>query len=574
MPAPRRAPPALVALLAVVLAVTPAACSRGGAGQQATGTTAARSDPAASRSDINPVRRDELPDGGTLRWPLASFPPNFNASELDGTSADTANVVGAMLPSLFGFDSEARPTVHKDYLDSAELTAKDPRQVVTYRINPRATWDDGTPITEADFEAQWKALSGSNPAYRIASSSGYEQIDRVARGADDRSVVVTFRHPYADWKGLFSPLYPASTNNDPAVFNDGWKARPLTTAGPFRFESLDQTANTISVVRNPKWWGNRPKLDRIVFRVIDPAGQVDALLNGEIDVLDVAADVNRLKRAESAPGITVHRAAGPDFRSITINGTGEILKDVNVRRALGMAIDRTAIAKALVGPLGVDAKPLQNHIFMASQPGYRDNAGLLSSPDVNGARKLLDDAGWKLEGNVRKKDGKPLAVRFVVPTGVASSNQVAELVRAMLDGIGVRVDVLAVPTQEFFKQYILPGNFEMTVFSFIGKPFPISSNKNSYVSPKPGKNGELDFQQNFARIGTPQIDALFDEATSEFDEQKAIDLANRIDAAIWDEVHSLTVYQRPDIEATRSRLANFGAFGFASVVYEDIGYTK
>ncbi len=144
----------------------------------------------------------------------------------------------------------------------------------------------------------------------------------------------------------------------------------------------------------------------------------------------------------------------------------------------------------------------------------------------------------------------------------------------MLDGIGVRVDVLAVPTQQFFKQYILPGNFELTVFSFIGKPFPISSNKNSYVSPKPGKNGELDFQQNFARIGTPQIDALFDEATSEFDEQKAIDLANRIDAAIWDEVHSLTLYQRPDIEATRSRLANFGAFGFASVVYEDIGFTK
>ena len=358
------------------------------------------------------------------------------------------------------------------------------------------------------------------------------------------------------------------------MFNDGWRARPLTTAGPFRFESLDQTAKTISLVRNPKWWGNPPKLDRIVFRVIDPTGQVDALLNGEIDVLDVAADVNKLKRAEGAPGITVHRAAGPDFRSITINGTGEILKDLNVRRALGMAIDRTAIAKALVGPLGVEAKPLQNHIFMESQPGYQDNAGILSSPDVNGARNLLDDAGWKLDGNVRKKDGKPLAVRFVVPNGVASSNQIAELVRAMLDGIGVRVEVLSVPTQEFFKQYILPGNFELTVFSFIGKPFPISSNKPSYVSPKPGKDGELDFQQNFARIGTPQIDALFDQATSEFDEQKAIDLANQIDAAIWDEVHSLTLYQRPDMAATRSQLANFGAFGFASVVYEDIGFTK
>ena len=385
---------------------------------------------------------------------------------------------------------------------------------------------------------------------------------------------MTFRRPYADWKALFSPLYPASTNNDPATFNDGWRAKMLTTAGPFRFESLDKTAQTISLVRNPKWWGNRAKLDRIVFQVIDPVGQVDALLNAEVDVLDVAADVNRLKRVEGAPGITVHRANGPDFRNIILNGTGETLKDVKVRRALGMAIDRAAIADLLVGPLGVEAKPLQNHILMLSQPGYQDNAGSLSSPDLDGARNLLDDAGWKLDDNVRKKDAQPLVVRFVVPTGIASSNQIAELVRSMLDGIGVRVDVMPVPTQDYFKQYIIPGNFDVTVFSFLGRPFPISSNQPSYASPKPGRGGELDFLQNFSRIGTPRIDALFDEATSEFDAQKAIDLANQIDTAIWDEVHSLPLYQRPDIVATRSKLANLGAFGFASVVYEDIGFTK
>lgn len=571
MPAPRRAL-ALVALLAAMLVA--AACNGGGSDDRTARTTTDKGGASANAIDVNPVPRGDLPDGGTLRWPLISFPPNFNTGELDGTAADTANVVGALLPSMFGFDSEARPTANKDYLDSAELTARDPQQVVTYRINPKAVWDDGTPITAADFEAQSKALSGSNPAYRVASSSGYDQIERVARGAEDREVVVTFRRPYADWKALFSPLYPASTNNDPAVFNEGWRARPLTTAGPFRFESIDQTAKTISLVRNPKWWGNPPKLDRIVFQVLDPATQVDALLNGEIDVLDVAADVNKLKRVEGAPGITVHRANGPDFRNLIINGTGEILKDVNVRRALGLAIDRAAIATVLIGPLGVEAKPLQNRIFMLSQRGYQDNAGALSSPDVNGAKKVLDDAGWKLEGNIRQKDGKPLAVRFVVPNGVASSNQIAELVRGMLDGIGVRVDATPVPTPDFFKQYINPGNFDLTVFSFLGKPFPISSNKASYVSPKPGKNGELDFLQNFSRIGTPQIDALFDEATSEFDEQKAIDLANQIDAALWREVHSLPLYQRPDIAATRSQLANFGAFGFASVVYEDIGFTK
>src|SRR5688500_8265113 len=323
MSAPRRAP-AFVALVAAVLAVMPSACSDGGGDEQATGTPAAT----ATGTDINPVPRDGLPDGGTLRWPLIATPPNFNTGELDGTSADTANVVGALLPAMFTFDAEARPTVNKDYLDSAELTAKEPRQRVTYRINRKAAWDDGTPITAADFEAQWKAMSGSNPAYRVASSAGYDQIESVAAGADDREVVVTFRRPYADWKALFSPLYPASTNNDPAVFNDGWRKGPLTTAGPFMFESLDQTAKTISLVRNPKWWGNRPKLDRITFRVLDSPAQVDALLNNEIDVLDVAADVNKLKRVEGAPGISVSRAAGPDFRSITINGTGDILKDV------------------------------------------------------------------------------------------------------------------------------------------------------------------------------------------------------------------------------------------------------
>jgi peptide/nickel transport system substrate-binding protein len=560
-------------VLAVALVTLPA-CNRGDRADEASGATRGKPVATGSGLDINPVPRDELPDGGTLRWPLIAFPPNFNTGELDGTSADAAAVVGAVLPSMFRFDSEARPTVNKDYLDSADSTARDARQTVTYRINRKAVWEDGTPITEADFAAQWKALSGADPAYRVAASGGYEQIESVARGADDREVVVTFRRPYADWKALFSPLYPASTNNDPATFNDGWRAKLPAGAGPFTFERLDQTAKTITLVRNPKWWGNRPKLDQIVFRVIDGPAQVDALLNNEIDVLDVAADVNRLKRVEAAPGLRVHRAAGPDFRSITINGTGEILKDVNVRRALGMAIDRAAIAGALIGPLGVEPKPLQNHIFMPGQRGYRDNAGILSSPDDEGARKILDDIGWKLDGTIRKNEGKALAVRFVVPNGVASSNQVAELVRVMLDEIGVRVDVESVPTQDFFKVYIVPGNFDLTVFSFIGKPFPISSNKPSYVSPKPGKDGALDFQQNFSRIGTPRIDALFDEATSESDEQKAVDLANMIDAALWDEVHSLPLYARPDIAATRSELANFGAFGFASVVYEDIGFTK
>jgi peptide/nickel transport system substrate-binding protein len=136
------------------------------------------------------------------------------------------------------------------------------------------------------------------------------------------------------------------------------------------------------------------------------------------------------------------------------------------------------------------------------------------------------------------------------------------------------VDITPVPTKDFFDKYITPGNFDFTVFSWLGTAFPISSSKSIYVMPKPGKDGNLDVQQNYARTGTPEIDALYDKATSEFDEQKALDLGNQIDTAIWDEVHSLTLYQRPELIAAKANLANFGAFGFATAHYEDIGFTK
>ena len=100
----------------------------------------------------------------------------------------------------------------------------------------------------------------------------------------------------------------------------------------------------------------------------------------------------------------------------------------------------------------------------------------------------------------------------------------------------------------------------------------MTSAKSIYVSPKTLPDGSQDIQQNYFRLGTPEIDKLFDEATATFDPDKQIQIGNQIDQAIWAEVHSITFYQVPDIIATKDKLANFGAFGFASTIYEDIGY--
>jgi peptide/nickel transport system substrate-binding protein len=529
------------------------------------GTTAS-----AVTNQINPVDRGKLQQGGDLRWAVGEVPPNFNYNELDGTLQDNAQIMSALLPYPFDFSADSTPSVNKDYFDKIELTGKSP-QTLEYDINKKATWSDGTPVSADDLIAQWKALNGTNKAYNVSSTTGYDQIADVKQGDSPQQAIVTFKNPYADWQALFSPLYPASTNNDPNVFNKGWIAKPLQTAGPFMFQSVDQTAKTVTVARDPKWWGNKAILDRIIFRAIDLDAQIDALANGEIDFIDVGPNVNNMKRAQGISGVEIRRAGGPNFRHITFNGTSPILSDVNVRQAIAKAIDRQTIADAMIGPLGGDHTKLDNHIFMRNQTGYQDNAGDLSKPDIAGANTQLDKAGWTRTSDTatRTKDGKPLAINFVIPSGVATSAQESQLVQSMLAKIGVKVNIQTVPTDGFFDKYVSPGNFDLTVFSWIGTPFPISSSSSIYAEPKGSE-----IQQNYARVGSPEIDKLFDDATHELDVTKARDLANQADKLIWQEVHSITLYQRPDIVAAKKTLANYGALGFASVKYENIGFTK
>src|SRR5262249_38320817 len=152
-----------------------------------------------------------------------------------------------------------------------------------------------------------------------------------------------------------------------------------------------------------------------------------------------------------------------------------------VRQALAMGIDRSAIARAVLGPLNIEPTVLNNHIFMTNQAGYEDNAGEIGKYNPDRAKQLLDEAGWKLEGNVRKKNGKPLEISFVIPGGVATSKQESELIQNMLGQIGVTVRIDTVPTSDFFSKYILPGQYDFTVFSWVGTPYPIGAAKSIYA---------------------------------------------------------------------------------------------
>jgi len=188
--------------------------------------------------------------------------------------------------------------------------------------------------------------------------------------------------------------------------------------------------------------------------------------------------------------------------------------------------------------------------------------------DPQEASRMLDELGWTRQGDsIRMKDGQPLRIRDVIPTEVATSDQESRIVQQQLRQIGVEVQIDVVPTDDFFPGFVNVSDFDITHFSWLGTPFPASSSSSIYGL-------TVDVQQNFGRIGNDRINELYAQASAELDEQRKIELANEADKEIWAVGHSLLLYQRPNIIATRSNVANFGAKGFAEVKYRQIGFTN
>jgi peptide/nickel transport system substrate-binding protein len=560
--------------IALALALVVGACggddSGGGGG---TSKPTAQQEAAAVKAiDVNPAPRDQVKQGGTVRWAIDEFPAQYNYNQFNGTTAALHDVIYALMPTPMFSDEKANVTPNPDFLESAEVTSTDP-QKLTYKLNPDAKWSDGTPITWKDFAAQWKALRGSK-GYEIASSTGYDQIKSVEQGSDEYEAVVTFTRPFGEWRSLFSPLYPASVNDDPEKFNKAYVNDFPVTAGPFKLQKIDKTSKSITVVPDPNWWGNKPKLDSIVFRALDQEAGVNAFVNGEVDVVDIGANAAGYKRASGTSNGVVREAGGPDFRHFTINGTSPMLSDVKVRQAVAMGINREAIVKSDLTGLNWPVRTMDNHFFVNTQAGYQANAGEVGKYNPDRAKQLLDEAGWKDQGGVRQKGGKQLEIRFVIPSGVPASRQEGELTQAMLKDIGVKLDIRTVPSDDFFSKYVNTGNFDITPFSWLGTPFPISPNLSIYREPQKGADGKLSIQQNYARVGSSEIDKLMNDANAQTDVAKARDLANQADRLIWEEVHSLVMYQRPQITGVNRDLVNVGSFGFQDRRLEDMGFKQ
>ncbi len=515
---------------------------------------------------INEVPVATLKPGGVFRFVQVDICPNFNTSAIEGNLLNCSQVMGTMLPSYIYFDQNAVIQINKDYALDIKASRVGGKQTVTYLLNPKAKWSDGKTIGLADFVGMWNVQKKAGQGFNITSSAGYEKIESVKKGKTANEIVVTFSETYPDWQPLFSALKPASLTASTDAFNTSWKAAPLITAGPFKFKALDKVTRTITVERDSKWWGAKPVLDTIIFKALPQAAQIDALLNGEIDYMDVGNDTNALKRARDNTKISVRVAKAPTHEHFTFGPVTAVTQDVAVRQAIMLSIDRYQIATAIQGIVDPKVKPNNNHVFLDGTACNQDNTGNLGKRDLTAAAKLLDGAGWaKGSDGIRAKGGTRLSVKLIYPSGNDNRRDTVLLASAMAKEAGIELVPTLIPTADYFGKYVLVSNFELAIFAWVGTNFPIASSPNLY------KNGGA---QNFGRISSAEIDTLFAKANNILDPKKRCELANQADKEVYKLVHSITLFQRNNVVGVPKNVANFGAFGFTSLDWTKVGFTK
>ena len=530
----------------------------------------ANSGPAATveikpTGDYNPLERDQIKDGGELTLPILEVPEQSNS--LHGNAiVDGTTLWRWYNPQMTLADGDGTWHPNPAYLTNVNAEEVDGKTVVTYDINPDAVFNDDTPIDWRAFETTWKVSSGENKDFSVSSTDGYELIESVTAGESDKQAVVTFKQPFAWWQALFNQIMHPSVS-DPQIFNEGYLKNPHPEwgSGPFKVDTFDYNGGTVTFVPNEKWWGEKPKLDKVTYRQMESQAIINAFQAGEIDAASVAAKDN-LAVAKQMKDINILGALQPSNFLLTLNSKTPVLEDIKVRQALITGVDRETLAQIRFN--GLDYKEdLPGSIFLfQNQEGYQDNFSSVVQYDQDKAKQLLDEAGWAEGGDgIREKDGEKLKLRYVTfGDDQMTKSSVAGLQKMMKD-IGVDMQVSERPTSDF-SRVMAEKDFDLIMSGFGSTdPFGVLYFKQDYAS---------DSELNKSGTGTPEFDEKINELYQISDQTEQIAKANELEKEAFAQYGIMPYANGPQLTGVKKGLANFGAYAFAVVPKENIGWAK
>jgi peptide/nickel transport system substrate-binding protein len=550
---------ALVAGVTVLLGACGGGGAAGGGGQRQTGSAFAACD--ATPNTCNSEEPGKLRPGGQLTFAIEKNVTNWNLLSNEGNVFENGEVLKPVLPYTFVTQPDLTVVMNTDLLDSVKVTNTNPETIV-YTIKTNAVWSDGTPITAEDFRYNWEVQNGRDcPGCPVFTTSGYDQVQSVLGAEGGKTVTVRLTKPFTDWKQLWSggsPIYPAhiaaqhgdikTPQGRAASFAWFGKNVPTYSGGPFQIDNFTNN-ESVTLVPNPKWYGPRPKLDRLIYRVITDANQEPtALQNREVQVIYPQPQVDLVQQVRRIPSLSSFVGLGLSWEHVDLNLQNSYLADPVLRTALFTAVDRQAIINKTVGQFTSKIKPLNNHNFVPQQSGYEDVVSETGqgSGNLERAKRILAAAGYKIDGGQLMTPivmpVPPMRIRYTIGNQVRQVE--CELFAQQVKPLGITVQV--VPTDDLGAT-ASRGDYDIVVFAWVDTPFPYGGAVQLWTT---GQGN------NFGRYSNPDVDRLIAVAASSTDESFAKETLNQADRRMTKDAYVLPLYQKPTFVALYDNIVN------------------
>lgn len=511
-------------LLLVVLAMLATACGGG--------------DNAEPEGDATETETEtgEAIEGGTVTFGLDQEPamlmPWFN----EGNQQATSIVMLSVLYPLWKItpDFQYEPLL----LDGEPEVTEDPF-TLTYKLKDEAVWSDGTPITVDDIEFTLDVVL--NPDLDIVSRDGYDKIDRSkTERVDDKTITYHFTEPYAPYRELFSvqPILPAHALKDADMATAMADTVPVAS-GPFTFESWTKGQN-LTIAKNEQFWGEqKPRLDKVVFRVIEDSNtQVQALRGDEIDMFYPQPQVELVEQVSGIEGVQYEVSAGPVWEHLDMNFAVPPLDSDYVRQAIIQGIDRNALAEELIKPMYPEAEVLNNVIWVNTQDQYEPHWDRWEY-DPEAATGLLEENGCtKGSDGIYTCDGQRLSFEYVTTAGNELRELQFEIIQSQLKEIGVEAKPKLQDAATAFGTTLIAGPdkaWGLFNFAWVGSPDPQGGNTIWMCG-----GG-----QNYNSYCNEEVTSLIEQTNTTIDAAERADLYNQADELMAADVPIVPLYQKP-----------------------------